>query len=160
MWAVFDDYGREVRPRFRVRRTFQRTVYRPGFSASEQGCRPTFSPTQLGLASAPTLVRALDNSRATPGPCQRAHSQERLRSAVSDALAMRRWQLRAVCTRGRPAPCTTPWRRTSSKEGRLSRRRIFRLLRRLFEEQAGGGAGRASSRALVELANLGAASRH
>jgi hypothetical protein len=28
--TVFDDYVREVRPRFRVRRTFQRTVYRPG----------------------------------------------------------------------------------------------------------------------------------
>jgi transposase len=28
--TVFDDYVREVRPRYRVRRTFQRTVYRPG----------------------------------------------------------------------------------------------------------------------------------
>jgi hypothetical protein len=28
--TVFDDYVREVRPRFVVRRTFQRTVYRPG----------------------------------------------------------------------------------------------------------------------------------
>ena len=28
--TVFDDYVREVRPRFRVRRTFQRTIYRPG----------------------------------------------------------------------------------------------------------------------------------
>ena len=28
--SIFDDYVREVRPRFRVRRTFQRTVYRPG----------------------------------------------------------------------------------------------------------------------------------
>jgi hypothetical protein len=28
--TVFDAYVREVRPRFRVRRTFQRTVYRPG----------------------------------------------------------------------------------------------------------------------------------
>jgi transposase len=28
--TVFDDYVREVRPRFQVRRTFQRTVYRPG----------------------------------------------------------------------------------------------------------------------------------
>jgi Mu transposase, C-terminal domain len=28
--TIFDDYVREVRPRFRVRRTFQRTVYRPG----------------------------------------------------------------------------------------------------------------------------------
>jgi transposase len=27
--TIFDDYVREVRPRFRVRRTFQRTVYRP-----------------------------------------------------------------------------------------------------------------------------------
>ena len=28
--SIFDDYVREVRPRYRVRRTFQRTVYRPG----------------------------------------------------------------------------------------------------------------------------------
>jgi hypothetical protein len=28
--SIFDDYVREVRPRFQVRRTFQRTVYRPG----------------------------------------------------------------------------------------------------------------------------------
>jgi hypothetical protein len=28
--TVFDDYVREVRPRFVVRRTFQRTIYRPG----------------------------------------------------------------------------------------------------------------------------------
>ncbi len=28
--SIFDDYVREVRPRFVVRRTFQRTVYRPG----------------------------------------------------------------------------------------------------------------------------------
>ena len=27
---IFDDYVREVRPRFEVRRTFQRTLYRPG----------------------------------------------------------------------------------------------------------------------------------
>jgi transposase len=28
--TIFDDYVREVRPRFVVRRTFQRTIYRPG----------------------------------------------------------------------------------------------------------------------------------
>jgi transposase len=28
--TIFDDYVREVRPRFLVRRTFQRTIYRPG----------------------------------------------------------------------------------------------------------------------------------
>jgi hypothetical protein len=28
--TIFDEYVREVRPRYRVRRTFQRTVYRPG----------------------------------------------------------------------------------------------------------------------------------
>jgi hypothetical protein len=28
--SIFDDYVREVRPRFEVRRTFQRTLYRPG----------------------------------------------------------------------------------------------------------------------------------
>jgi transposase len=28
--TIFDDYVREVRPRFRVKRTFQRTIYRPG----------------------------------------------------------------------------------------------------------------------------------
>jgi transposase len=28
--TIFDDYVREVRPRFHVRRTFQRTIYRPG----------------------------------------------------------------------------------------------------------------------------------
>ena len=28
--SIFDDYVREVRPRFVVRRTFQRTIYRPG----------------------------------------------------------------------------------------------------------------------------------
>jgi transposase len=28
--TIFDDYVREVRPRFKLRRTFQRTVYRPG----------------------------------------------------------------------------------------------------------------------------------
>ena len=28
--TIFDDYVREVRPRFLVKRTFQRTVYRPG----------------------------------------------------------------------------------------------------------------------------------
>jgi hypothetical protein len=28
--SIFDEYVREVRPRFQVRRTFQRTVYRPG----------------------------------------------------------------------------------------------------------------------------------
>jgi len=28
--TIFDDYVREVRPRFRVRRTFQRTIYRSG----------------------------------------------------------------------------------------------------------------------------------
>jgi transposase len=28
--SIFDEYVREVRPRYRVRRTFQRTVYRPG----------------------------------------------------------------------------------------------------------------------------------
>jgi transposase len=28
--TIFDDYVREIRPRFLVRRTFQRTVYRPG----------------------------------------------------------------------------------------------------------------------------------
>ncbi len=28
--TVFDDYVRDVRPRFQVRRTFQRTIYRPG----------------------------------------------------------------------------------------------------------------------------------
>jgi transposase len=28
--SIFDDYVREVRPRFQVKRTFQRTVYRPG----------------------------------------------------------------------------------------------------------------------------------
>jgi transposase len=28
--TVFDDYVREVRPRFQIKRTFQRTVYRPG----------------------------------------------------------------------------------------------------------------------------------
>src|SRR3954466_12646832 len=28
--TIFDDYVREIRPRFLVKRTFQRTVYRPG----------------------------------------------------------------------------------------------------------------------------------
>src|ERR1044071_6853606 len=28
--TIFDDYVREVRPRLQARRTFQRTVYRPG----------------------------------------------------------------------------------------------------------------------------------
>jgi hypothetical protein len=28
--SIFDDFGREVRPRFVAARTFQRTVYRPG----------------------------------------------------------------------------------------------------------------------------------
>jgi hypothetical protein len=28
--SIFDDYVREVRPRFEVKRTFQRTIYRPG----------------------------------------------------------------------------------------------------------------------------------
>jgi hypothetical protein len=28
--SIFDAYVREVRPRFQVRRTFQRTIYRPG----------------------------------------------------------------------------------------------------------------------------------
>jgi transposase len=28
--TIFDDYVREVRPRFQARRTFQRTIYRPG----------------------------------------------------------------------------------------------------------------------------------
>jgi hypothetical protein len=28
--TIFDDYVREVRPRFQVKRTFQRTIYRPG----------------------------------------------------------------------------------------------------------------------------------
>jgi transposase len=28
--TIFDDYVREVRPRYRVTRTFQRTIYRPG----------------------------------------------------------------------------------------------------------------------------------
>ena len=28
--TIFDDYVREVRPRYRQRRTFQRTIYRPG----------------------------------------------------------------------------------------------------------------------------------
>jgi hypothetical protein len=28
--SIFDEYVREVRPRFQVRRTFQRTLYRPG----------------------------------------------------------------------------------------------------------------------------------
>ena len=28
--TIFDDYVREVRPRFLVKRTFQRTIYRPG----------------------------------------------------------------------------------------------------------------------------------
>jgi hypothetical protein len=28
--TIFDDYVREVRPRYRVRRTFERTIYRPG----------------------------------------------------------------------------------------------------------------------------------
>jgi hypothetical protein len=28
--TIFDDYVREVRPRFLVKRTFQRTLYRPG----------------------------------------------------------------------------------------------------------------------------------
>lgn len=28
--SIFDGYVREVRPRFQVRRTFQRTIYRPG----------------------------------------------------------------------------------------------------------------------------------
>ena len=28
--SIFDDYVREVRPRFLVKRTFQRTIYRPG----------------------------------------------------------------------------------------------------------------------------------
>jgi hypothetical protein len=28
--AIFDDYVREIRPRFLVKRTFQRTIYRPG----------------------------------------------------------------------------------------------------------------------------------
>lgn len=28
--SIFDDYVREVRPRFLVKRTFQRTAYRPG----------------------------------------------------------------------------------------------------------------------------------
>lgn len=28
--TIFDDYVREVRPRFWVKRTFQRTIYRPG----------------------------------------------------------------------------------------------------------------------------------
>jgi hypothetical protein len=28
--SIFDDYVRDVRPRFQVRRTFQRTIYRPG----------------------------------------------------------------------------------------------------------------------------------
>jgi transposase len=28
--TIFDDYVREVRPRFLIKRTFQRTVYRPG----------------------------------------------------------------------------------------------------------------------------------
>jgi transposase len=28
--TIFDDYVREIRPRFEVRRTFQRTIYRPG----------------------------------------------------------------------------------------------------------------------------------
>src|SRR3954454_10313760 len=28
--TIFDDYVREVRPRFVIKRTFQRTIYRPG----------------------------------------------------------------------------------------------------------------------------------
>lgn len=28
--SIFDEYVREVRPRFEIRRTFQRTIYRPG----------------------------------------------------------------------------------------------------------------------------------
>ncbi len=28
--SIFDEYVREVRPRFLVKRTFQRTIYRPG----------------------------------------------------------------------------------------------------------------------------------
>jgi transposase len=28
--TIFDDYVREVRPRFLIKRTFQRTIYRPG----------------------------------------------------------------------------------------------------------------------------------
>jgi hypothetical protein len=35
--TIFDDYVREVRPRFLIRRTFQRTIYRP-----ESSCNATY----------------------------------------------------------------------------------------------------------------------
>jgi len=43
--TIFDDYVREVRPRYLVRRTFQRTVYRP----ADRRVRRVLRPARRGL---------------------------------------------------------------------------------------------------------------
>ena len=47
--TIFDDFVREVRPRFLVRRTFQRTVYRPGELCSAI-CGSRASRSRSGMA--------------------------------------------------------------------------------------------------------------
>ena len=53
--SIFDDYVREVRPRFLVRRTFQRTLYRPGsWHSAICGSRACRSRSATGRRAAAT----------------------------------------------------------------------------------------------------------
>ena len=69
--TIFDDYVREVRPRFHVRRTFQRTLYRPGACARSPPTaprRPHASPSPE-----PMLKRGSEPGRTHPTPRQMGH---------------------------------------------------------------------------------------
>ncbi len=51
--TIFDDYVREVRPRFLSRRTYQRTVYRPGellVTSSSRGSRSSSATASCAAA--------------------------------------------------------------------------------------------------------------
>jgi hypothetical protein len=62
--TIFDDFVREVRPRFQARRTLQRTIYRPGElvqcdlwgAARAGGGRARPEPPRLGRDRATVLV--------------------------------------------------------------------------------------------------------
>jgi transposase len=49
--TIFDDYVREVRPRFLPRRTFQRTIYRPGTQIDPRFLARSLYPMALAGAS-------------------------------------------------------------------------------------------------------------
>ena len=53
--SIFDDYVREVRPRFLVKRTFQRTIYRPGELGAVRSVGAARADRGRARAAAPRL---------------------------------------------------------------------------------------------------------